>query len=261
VYVLEHRRLHTWPELLWRLRAQKYDLILCLNGDSFKAALFTRLAGAKASFACTGARPRYAGYFDQALATVPDKHITRSGLDFFSKLGIPPAGEGMELVIPEAVRGKAVARYPKSKKKRLAVFIGNARKVHSRWPAEKFAQVVQDLLATHENLEIFLLCGPDELPLLTQFTPHKRLETVTEKLMDCAAFLTTCDALLTSSSGPWHVAAAVGTPTLGIISRYNYEIWRPLEGEHRFVLEEGKDVRGIEVAPVREMVEESLALN
>ena len=258
VYVLRQREPLSWPGLLWRLRRQKYDAALCLNSGSFTAALFTWISGAGTSFAFTEASARFPRCFDHVLFGT-EKHATRSGLAFLNRLGIPSAGEALEFAIPESAGKNAALRFPRSGRKRLAVFIGNARKIHSRWPAEKFALLTESLLAKHEDLEIFLLCGRDELPLLVHFTPHERLATVNESLADTAAFLATCDALLTSSSGPWHLAAAVGTPTLGIISRHNYDFWRPLEGSHHFVVSEDNDMRAVEIEPVLNMVEDYLA--
>jgi len=259
VYVMQQRNPLSWPGLLRQLRGHRYDLALCLNGNSFKAALFTRFSGAGTRVGYAWEGTTYSSSFDQVFSANKSEHITRGCLNFLNKLDIPSAGEGMEFVLSEDARRRAAVRFPRSAGKRLAVFIGNANKTHSRWPADKFALLTQQLLAQHDNLEIALLCGKAELPLLSHFAPHERLGRVTENLVDTAAFLTTCDALLTSSSGPWHVAAAVGTPTLSIISGFNYEFWRPLEGKHAFVLKkEDKDVRTVEVEPVRNMVEDFL---
>ena len=155
---------------------------------------------------------------------------------------------------------KAVqAKYPRLPgKKRLAVFIGNAKKLHSRWPVEKFAALTDMLLHTHADLEIYIVHGRAEVPLLAHFKAQDRLRMFSAGLMETAAFFMSCDALLTSSSGPWHIAAAVGTPTLSVVCRYNYDNWRPLEGRHYFALpdNDSKDVRTVDIERVRQMVED-----
>lgn len=127
-------------------------------------------------------------------------------------------------------------------------------------PGEEQTNPLTADAGTHPSLEIYLIYSKDEAPLLSSFKPHENLHFFSGNLMQAAAFLTSCDALLTSSSGPWHLAAAVGTPTLGIISQFSYTFWRALEGEHFFVLPpntqaEDKDVRPIEIEPVLEMVQ------
>ena len=260
VYVLKQRGPLSWPRLVWQIRRQNYDIVLCFNGGSSKAALFTWLAGAGTSFGKVGIGRKFSKYFDHFF--IPDNklHITRANLAFLGKFGIPSAGEKMEFVLPDDARKNAATRFPRSERKRLAVFIGNAKKIHSRWPAEKFAVLVEKILATYGSLEIFLLYGKAEIPLLSYFKPHDRLKMFNGNLVEAAAFLATCDALLTSSSGPWHLAAAVDTPTMSIISRFNYDFWRPLEGRNYFVVQDddqnNDDVRTIKIEPVLKMVED-----
>jgi ADP-heptose:LPS heptosyltransferase len=260
VYVLRQRSPFSWPGLVRQLRKQRYDLILCLNAESSKAAFFTWCAGAAQSYGWAGIS-KYAKYFDHFFLSKKYAHITKNQLSCLGKLGIPSAGEALELPVPVEAKECACAGHPRIPgKKRLAVFIGNAKKLHSRWPTEKFALLAEILLSVHPDLEIYIVHGKAEVPLLALFQEQDRLKLFSANLMETAAFLITCDALLTSSSGPWHMAAAVGTPTLGIVCRYNYDNWRPLEGRHYFVLpdNDSKDVRPVEIEPVRKMVEDFL---
>lgn len=263
VFFFNRRNPLTWLKTLFQLRRQRYDLLLCLSGKSSKAAFLSRWAGARVSYGLTV--PKYARSFDRALTDVPFSHMVWQQLDFLRELGIEPDGGWMEFRIPPEAARQAAEAYPRVEGvPRLAVFIGNAKKIHSRWPAEKFAELVGRLLdvpAGSVPPELWLLHGPAEAPLLSYFSAIEGLKRFSGPLESTAAFLLTCDALVTSSSGPWHLAAALGVPTLSIVSRHSHEYWKPLDGRHRFVLADAKDdpdVRSVAVEPVLAMVENFL---
>ena len=200
VYELKLGSPLTWPALLLQLRKQHYDVILCFNGASSKAAFFTRWANAEKTYARTN--KKFAKYFDYPVFSEKAEHTTQAQLTFLSKLGIPTAGNQLEFLVPDEIKQNINAQYPRDpRKKRLAIFIGNAKKIHSRWPAEKFSALVKTLLGTsrtnnsnannlnknpagiEENnapevcspapLEIYILHSKAETPLLHTLQPKR----------------------------------------------------------------------------------------
>ena len=264
IYVLHHKHFWTWPLLVHRLRKQKYDAIICFNGFSSKAAFFSAQAGGRQSFGLTKAK--YAKYFNHPFTADQHMHATIGNLNFLELIGIPDDGVDMDYFVPAGALSLVDSSYPKpAGSRRIAVFIGNAKKVDTRWPTDKFAELVGRLLAgpilkENPNSEIFLIYGPLEEPFLEMFPPHPQLKKFKGNLVELGAFLKSCDFLVTSSSGPWHISAAVGTPTIGIISKFNYDCWRPLGESHRFVrLDSGeKDIRPIPVDAVYKEIESFL---
>lgn len=93
-----------------------------------------------------------------------------------------------------------------------------------RWPPERFAAVVETLLRRHADLLVVLTGSPGEQPYVESV--HERLAkdvatrvAVTAGLWtldEFAAALTRFDAFLTNDSGPMHMAAAQGTPTVSL---------------------------------------------
>ena len=115
------------------------------------------------------------------------------------------------------------------------------------------------MLSTETDLEIVILAGPPDRPLLSAFTDidHPRLTRfVGETLQESGALLSTCSGLVAGSSGPTHVAAALDVPILAVVTRHNATVWRTLGPRDRAVTpnDDARDMRGIPVEPVEAMI-------
>lgn len=107
----------------------------------------------------------------------------------------------------------------------LAIHPG-ARWETKRWPVERFAQVALRAVRTWNN-GILVLGSPAEQPEAEQLTNYlaragfehgvRNLAGKTT-LKQLAALLPRVDAVLSNDSGPMHLAAGFGTPTLGIFT-------------------------------------------
>jgi lipopolysaccharide heptosyltransferase II len=107
----------------------------------------------------------------------------------------------------------------------LAVHPG-ARWVTKRWPSDKFAEVLIKVSRSW-NAGILLLGSPSERTETEQLaaklatagisaTVRNRAGQTTLKQL--AALLQRVDAVISNDSGPMHLAAGLGTPTLGIFT-------------------------------------------
>ena len=102
----------------------------------------------------------------------------------------------------------------------LAVNAG-ARWETKRWPSEQFAQAVQQSLERHGGSAI-LLGGSSDHATVESIASRVRVPMRnlcgSTSLRSLAATLAECDLLLTNDSGPMHLAAAIGTPTVSIFT-------------------------------------------
>ena len=96
-----------------------------------------------------------------------------------------------------------------------------ARWQTKRWPAEHFADVAERALGRTAGSAI-VLGGPGEEPIADGVAARMPSCYANfcgrTSLRQLAALLQTCDLLLTNDSGPMHLAAAVGTPTVSIFT-------------------------------------------
>src|SRR5690606_7324554 len=121
---------------------------------------------------------------------------------------------------------------------RVAVNPG-ARWQTKRWPAERFAEVVQKALGADRAGSVVVLGGPGEESMAAACHRALRLPAVNfcgrTSLRELAALLGECDLLLTNDTGPMHLASAIGLPTVSLFTCTAPERAAPFGDQHRIV--------------------------
>jgi heptosyltransferase II len=96
-----------------------------------------------------------------------------------------------------------------------------------RWPSAAYAALTRDLLA--EGLAVWVLGGPDEKPLATEIVGNTEARDLTgSDLRDAILALASAAVAVSNDSGLLHVAAALGTPSIGIFGPTSPWHWAPL---------------------------------
>jgi len=107
-----------------------------------------------------------------------------------------------------------------------------------RWSTSRFAAVAAQLQRQY-HARIVLIGSTDELPLSRRIAAHLAepplIATGQLSLMQTAALIQRCDLLVGNDSSPLHIAAAVGTPTVGIYGPSNPTHFRPVGEDHRHI--------------------------
>jgi ADP-heptose:LPS heptosyltransferase len=109
----------------------------------------------------------------------------------------------------------------------LAVHLGAGTSA-KRWPAGHWKALVGRFLA--DGWRVILVGGPDDQAIARQVGTHERLRDWTGRLplTETAALLERADFFIGSDSGPAHVAASAGIPSLILFSGTNRpRQWRP----------------------------------
>jgi ADP-heptose:LPS heptosyltransferase len=102
----------------------------------------------------------------------------------------------------------------------MHVGAGNATK---QWPTTHFSALI-DLLTEQDGVNVLLVGGPDEReiaePLMATIQRRERVTSLVGQtsLAELPRVLSACVLYIGNDSGPKHVAAALGVPTLGIHS-------------------------------------------
>ncbi len=97
------------------------------------------------------------------------------------------------------------------------------------WPAERFADLA-DSLTAKTRAQIILTKGPrdgETAGKVENAAVGGVLSLPVLPLRQLAAILSLCSAYVANDSGPMHIAAAVGTPTIGIFGPGEENIWFP----------------------------------
>jgi len=112
----------------------------------------------------------------------------------------------------------------------IALGPGSTNSMAKRWPADRFAQIV-DMFGIEARANVLLLGGPDDqevADLIRRSSKYAPLDlTGKTSLGDAAAILSVSDLMITNDMGLAHLAPAVGTRTLVIFGPTNEAATRP----------------------------------
>ncbi len=117
-----------------------------------------------------------------------------------------------------------------------------------RWPLEHHAALI-GLLHEKRLGRVLLLGGESEAPLIAEICRRSRIAPpvfVSRDLGGTAAVLARCRLFLGNNSGPLHLAAALGVPTVSFRGPTRAGRWTPLGSGHRVLERAGLDCLGCE---------------
>ena len=197
-----------WRPFLRELRTCTYDVVVDLQG-LLKSAVITRLARSKVRVGPSFHREG-AGWFYSASAVGSgrDRHAVEKNLDVVRHLGLDVLPPQFDVSFPKSkVRGgpPRVAMAPHSR-------------WHSKnWPAVCFAEVAARLRLV-SGTALFLVGGPGDVAVCREVEEALGGAVVNlagrTTLVEMGSVLADMDMLLSNDSGPGHMAAALGVPTL-----------------------------------------------
>jgi heptosyltransferase II len=133
------------------------------------------------------------------------------------ELKVPPA----EIAAWRSRRGLAAESRP------VVALAPGAVGPSKRWPSTSYAALTRRLLA--EGFAVWVLGGPDEKPLAAEIVGSADAHDLTgHDLRDAILALASASAAVSNDSGLLHVAAALGTPSIGIFGPTSPWHWAPL---------------------------------
>jgi heptosyltransferase-2 len=96
-----------------------------------------------------------------------------------------------------------------------------------RWPASAYAALSRRLLA--DGCGVWVLGGPSEKALAAEIVGDSKARDLTgSDIRDAILALASAGAAIANDSGLLHVAAALGTPSIGIFGPMTAALWAPL---------------------------------
>ncbi|MCQ2444119.1 MAG: glycosyltransferase family 9 protein [Mailhella sp.] len=262
VHIYDKRHLSSVFSLL-PILFSKHDLVVSFNCRSRTVGMLAALARGKRKGALNkGVLAPWSG--SEADAGHYSAVMLR---ELEAEFGLPHDGNPSTRIvftIPDAVQEEVDAAYPKQPgRKRVGIFIGNIKKTGLRWPMGKFVELTDLLLRQPEPLDVWVVSGAEDVPLLEAYRDRERpglnIFVGGKSLQQTGAFIRRCDAFVTCTSSPQHLAGAMGTPTTSITYPWSEELWTP-RGPLNFsaVSEVNDDVRDIPVRQVYETLDRTL---
>jgi ADP-heptose:LPS heptosyltransferase len=142
---------------------------------------------------------------------------------FLREGGLTPDGQGLEVAVPQEAEREVKDFLTGLKLPPQTALVGllpGASQPERRWPPEKFTQAALMLLE-NRLCHFFFFGSAGEAPLGEAIAQQLPTATTTilmgrTSLAGLAAYLKRLDLLITNDTGPMHLAAAVGTPTVAL---------------------------------------------
>ncbi|TSA45681.1 glycosyltransferase family 9 protein [bacterium] len=238
--------------LIRKLKKEHYDVFINLPADSwasfrilFRNMIFARFLGVRASF---GFRVRtIINLFKKTqIDYTLGRKETDTLLDILREGGVNIGDVEFDLPIPSGAEAKvreilAVKWGPKPPKLLIALqFATKANFPEKRWLPERFAEVLKYLMEKYDA-RIVIIGGPGDTKeaklIARDLKAGNFLITAGElTVIESAALLKHCSFLLGIDSGPMHIMASFGKPTVSLFSTMNIlGLWFPYGTNHEII--------------------------
>jgi len=216
---------HTLLATVRELRRSRYDVAIDLQG-LLKSAALARISGATRvlGFDVTYlrerlARPFYSEVYDPGCDGLYDpretRHVVDINLGLLQTLGIAMAAPEFPLEHVESDVAVDVCRRTGG---RYALLNPNAQWPNKRWPPARFGRVAAALRERHGLMSI-ALWGHGERDVADELVAHAdgaAIASPPASIADLVALARSAAVMVSGDTGPAHIAAAVGTPIVGI---------------------------------------------
>ncbi len=224
---------------LWRiLRAKRFDLVIHFQRSNLKLWFL-----ATAAFPC-----RVLTYHKSPKR---EMHAVVNYLETLAPLGIDSLDLDLELTPGEEERAfadKIVSDWKRENKPVIAFNPGASHAVN-RWSIESFVSLA-DKLAESLSAGIIIIGGQEDSELAQKIASRTRSRPVVmagkANLLQAAAVLERCDALISGDTGPMHMATAVGTTVIALFGAADPKRTGPVGTGHRIL-----QARGVTCVPCR----------
>ena len=212
-------RLKSLTSLVHRIRADAFDVAVVLHPTSLRNALIPFLARVPIRVGTN-----IAGRGVLLTTFIKDDtsvHEVHRYLRVLRLLDIEDTPDTLEFwhtdADREAVRDRLHAAGISSTDRLVALNLGTTWRT-KQWDRANFDKVIQQIVERIPNTTVVLTGSPAELKLTTGLpTSLPVINLVGEtSILELGALLERCEVCLTCDSGPMHIAAAVGTPTVAL---------------------------------------------
>jgi heptosyltransferase I len=251
-----------------RLRAAAFDVAIDLQG-LVKSGAVARATGAplRIGFAAGWSRERLNTLFTTRRVTPPPqaRHVVDQYLALLSPLGVsvPPGRARFRLPTRAAAESRiddffvGVGLKPRH---RLVVLNPGAGRGNKRWPVSRF-RALAERLCHEEGAQVLVLWGPREgeaARAIAEIRPPRPALAPPTDLDELASVARRASVMVAGDTGPLHLAAAVGTPCVGLYGPTSPSRNGPYGAGHRVLVAPDARMSSIEVPPVLDAISDIL---
>ncbi len=212
-------RLKSLTNLVRQIRADAFDVAVVLHPTSFRNALIPFLAQVPIRIGTNIAGRGM--LLTTSIKDDTDVHEVHRYLRVLRLLNIENAPDALEFwhtdADREAIRARLHAARIAPTDRLVAINLGTTWRT-KQWDIANFAKVIQQIVGRIPNIRIVLTGSSNELALVEALPTSLPIINLVGKtsILQLGALLERCEVCLTCDSGPMHIAAAVGTPTVAL---------------------------------------------
>ena len=209
--------------LFWlrKIRGERYDWVLDFHANG-RTLLLTLLSGARIRAGFDGPLPRRIA-FNRRTRSTDRKYLVEQKLDVLRDLGIPAGDWRWGLDIPDDKKrwaAELLAGLGVSASEKIAGIAPATRRPVRAWKNDRFGAVVRRLIEAGHP--VLLLWGPGEKPWMEEILESAGLPAPLRgrallppetTLIQLAALIEKCSAVLAVDNGPKNLAVALDVPT------------------------------------------------
>ncbi|MDM4722203.1 glycosyltransferase family 9 protein [Micromonospora sp. WMMA1363] len=222
----------TMVDFLGAAREERFDLALQLHGGGANSNPVVAGLGARLT---AGLRAADAPPLDRWLRYVYYQHEVIRYLEVAALVGAPATTVVPTLAVTDADRAEAAEILGPPRRPRVALHPG-ATDTRRRWPADRFAEVARELHG--DGCEVLVTGTTGEQAVVERVVAAAgvpvRPQVGTLSLGGLVGCYAGCALVVANDTGPLHLAAAVGTATVGVFWVGNLiNTANPLRARHR----------------------------
>jgi lipopolysaccharide heptosyltransferase II len=223
--------------IIWRLRREKFDLVLDARGD-FRNHLLSFFAGTKRriGYAWTGEEYLLTDAID---INQPDRHRVTAWANLLSYLGMTVENPKPHIYIPESEIkwAEEFLRKHNIEKNDLLIGLHPGGRIKTRcWSLDKFAKLTKYLKDKYKA-KIIIFVEPEGYG--DKISVEGDYLRVKVQLRELIALIKKLKLLICNDCGVMHIATAVNTPMVAIFGPGDLKSIGPYGGNHRIVIKEG----------------------
>jgi lipopolysaccharide heptosyltransferase I len=216
-----------WDELTRlhrQIRKGRFDVTLDLQG-LIKSGILTAYTGAplRIGFSPAWTREWASCAFTNRHVTPPPaaQHVVEQYLAALEPLGVIEAMPEFHIPLrPQAERRieEFLGEHGIKRRDMLVALNPGAGRENKRWPVSQM-RALAERLGVEPGVRLLLLWGPDEIHMARQILDGLSIKGILAPptdLDELTALLRRCQLLVANDTGPLHLAAALGTPCLGL---------------------------------------------
>jgi len=223
------------PRVMFQLKRRKFDLAIDLFNNP-RSALLTYLSRARVR---VGAERKGRGklYTIQVKDDGTPKTVVEFHNQFIQAIGIEPTSSRTEIFLTDDERREARIylqwldreNNPLDMTKPIIGIHPGATWPAKKWLPERFGELA-DMLVAKLGVQVIMFAGLNDGEAVNAVLKHSfsNIKALTSiPLRQLAAILAHCSLFIGNDAGPMHIAAAVGTPTIGLFGPGEENIWFP----------------------------------